>query len=793
MAKSSLGTLTVNILAKTAGIEKGTRKGRAAFRSLEKEVRQVEKAIGTSMKVASAAVAGFAAATAYAVKQQYDLIGTQSDLAKSMNATVTGIRAVNLAAEDKSIEGLDGSLARLTRRLGAAERGAGPAAQAVKDLGLDIERIGKVDADEKLAIIADAIQLTGVSAQKATRYLQDLGFEQRGVYEVFRDGGDAIRNARLTVEEYGLAVSNLDAEKVNVIGDAFNTAKRTADGMITTLSTELAGILAQSAQDFQEWANESVDGVDRVRSSIDAMISSISYTIDVLDSLKRIGTVTWESMRAGVATVMAGFAKLVDLSIGSATRGMSFLIKQTKDWALPTNAIKFAFDQLVNGISFTLDGFERIYNLGDIAWNGIRAGVSKVSEVVLSLASSISGTLLAGLNKLAQFGAKFNLPGAEEAAALFDGFGSGIDKLAADAKATAEKAAKDLEDAIERGMNPKFKASGAFRDLVDQAKTAGSEIADKLGIPTAEEFAAVLDNSAERISRFSDVATDLMFDAANQSREAWSEALNSPLEGGQMFEDWVARAKALGEELAQARLDAGATTTTTENDPVEQTRVRLSAELQALVDYQKEKEQLLYEQYEREQEMLNEALEQGKISTDDHLAALINSEKKYNDQIDKMEANRNKMKLKGANQFFGNLSTLMNTESRKLFEIGKAAAYAGAVVDGFASAVAAYKAGMEIGGPAAPSIAAAFAAASVAATGAQIAAIASTQFGGGTAAVSNTQAVNAVTEPVQQQAPVATQEIYLRGIDPDRMYDGAQVLEALNRQIEDGGRIVGVI
>lgn len=76
--------------------------------------------------------------------------------------------------------------------------------------------------------------------------------------------------------------------------------------------------------------------------------------------------------------------------------------------------------------------------------------------------------------------------------------------------------------------------------------------------------------------------------------------------------------------------------------------------------------------------------------------------------------------------FFGDLSSLMSTENKKLFAIGKAAAIAEAVISGQQAAVDAWKWGMKVGGP---PTAAAFAGASLAKTGAMIAQIASTNIG----------------------------------------------------------------
>ena len=75
-----------------------------------------------------------------------------------------------------------------------------------------------------------------------------------------------------------------------------------------------------------------------------------------------------------------------------------------------------------------------------------------------------------------------------------------------------------------------------------------------------------------------------------------------------------------------------------------------------------------------------------------------------------------------------NLSTLMNSGSKKMFQVGKAAAIANALISGYEAVVHSYNAGARIGGP---PVGAAFAATAAAATAAQIGQIRKQSFGGG--------------------------------------------------------------
>ena len=143
---------------------------------------------------------------------------------------------------------------------------------------------------------------------------------------------------------------------------------------------------------------------------------------------------------------------------------------------------------------------------------------------------------------------------------------------------------------------------------------------------------------------------------------------------------------------------------------------------------------------------------------------------------------------------FGNLSTLMNTKSRELFEIGKNAAYANTFVTTAMSAMEAYAWGMKYGGIAAPAVATAAAGAAIVAGGVQLAAINQQKFAAGGAApsASVTQNINAQSAPVQSQTQAPVQDIYVRGVSTDSMYSGQQLIDIINEGIKSGGRIVGV-
>ena len=154
--------------------------------------------------------------------------------------------------------------------------------------------------------------------------------------------------------------------------------------------------------------------------------------------------------------------------------------------------------------------------------------------------------------------------------------------------------------------------------------------------------------------------------------------------------------------------------------------------------------------------------------------------------------------LNAASTALGNLSSLMSSENKKQFEIGKAAAKGQAVIDTIASAQAAYKslAGIPIVGP---GLGVAAAAAATVAGLARISAINSTSFGGGgggsaVTAGASTGGASHAGGASQGGGPSST--LFLDNVSPDSFFSGATMLKLIERMKEfeaDGGGSVVVL
>src|SRR5690606_30253153 len=138
MSSRSLGTLTLDLVARTAGFERGLdkagRKSKSTMKQLEKDVNKAAKAL------AGLGVAVGAAATAMVVSSMKtsDALAKQARL---LGFTTESLATYRLLAEQAGISSqtFDTAIQRMVRRTAEAAKGTGEAVNALKELGLSAE------------------------------------------------------------------------------------------------------------------------------------------------------------------------------------------------------------------------------------------------------------------------------------------------------------------------------------------------------------------------------------------------------------------------------------------------------------------------------------------------------------------------------------------------------------------------------------------------------------------------------------------------------------------------------
>lgn len=167
---------------------------------------------------------------------------------------------------------------------------------------------------------------------------------------------------------------------------------------------------------------------------------------------------------------------------------------------------------------------------------------------------------------------------------------------------------------------------------------------------------------------------------------------------------------------------------------LEQFRLSLLTEEQAEIEQYQKRLERLQEFSDAELELLGGLQGAKERMEQEHQNKMLDIGGRGPASLNKLRKNYHKLDLEGAGAFMGQMSLLMNSKSKELFEIGKAAAIGETLINTYKAAMGAYSAMASI--PyVGPALGAAAAAAAIAAGMAQVSAIRSQQYGSGGGAV----------------------------------------------------------
>jgi hypothetical protein len=270
----------VIIGANTDSLDDAVRSSRTRLEGLGREMKSN---IVTAAKFGAAFAAAGAALTIGLTIKGLAAVDAQAKLARQIGGTIDGLRATQIAASDAGIgiTIMNDAAEKLNQRIGEAARGTGTAADSFKRLGLDAAALGDMDVDARMAAIADRMQELGLSTSSAADELRQMGIRNSELVNLMLQGGDAIRGARIELQELGLSLSDIDAGKVEDANDAFSRIGLTVEFASQQLAVSLApAITAVSEQMIKEFKRGSDSLGDGIENAVDVGIAAFADFLD---------------------------------------------------------------------------------------------------------------------------------------------------------------------------------------------------------------------------------------------------------------------------------------------------------------------------------------------------------------------------------------------------------------------------------------------------------------------------------------------------------------------------------
>lgn len=302
----SLGNLYVTLGAKTDGLDQGIHNAKKSLNDLSGVAANTIKNIGL---LGAAAIGAGAGIVTGLVTSGLKAIDTQAKLSQALDGTIGGLRAAEMAAGDAGVatEEFYSAATRMNAALGDATKQAGPAYDALTNLGLSAEKLLSLDIDQRFAAIADAMAKQNVSGAQAQDIMRDLGVRSQNLSNLIRQGGEAFREQAAEVDRLGLRLSMVDAAKVEMANDAMGVFGDVLTGVQDRLTVTAAPYLTVLSEKFREAAVESGGFKDQTKSVIDAIINGFGFAADAVHGLQVVLKGLQVAYYAVKAAIVSGF------------------------------------------------------------------------------------------------------------------------------------------------------------------------------------------------------------------------------------------------------------------------------------------------------------------------------------------------------------------------------------------------------------------------------------------------------------------------------------------------------
>lgn len=248
MAGKSLGTLTIDLVAKVGGFVSGMDKAERASAKWSKQVQDdVAKSSAALAGIGAAAIAAGLAVGASGfqlLKSTSRQIAETDRWAKSLQLSTQELLAWQFAAEKAGVSG--DQMADIFKDIGdkigdAVLNKSGEAVDALNALGLSAEKLSKVSPDKQLLAIGESLGEISTNAEKTT-ILESLGNDLSKLLPLFDNNNQKLKQFIDLAKDYGVAPDPSSIDDLVKVNQLFEDMEAQVAGLKIEIAAGLAKV-----------------------------------------------------------------------------------------------------------------------------------------------------------------------------------------------------------------------------------------------------------------------------------------------------------------------------------------------------------------------------------------------------------------------------------------------------------------------------------------------------------------------------------------------------------------------
>lgn len=297
MASKSLGTLTLDLIARIGGYEAGLGK---AEREAQKRSKAIKKAFDDAGKgiglALGAAFTGVGAAAIAMTKSAIDALDEMGKLAQKVGITTEELSALSYAAELSGVsqEQLGSAMVKLSKNMSDAAQGTGEAQKGFEALGISVTNAdGSLKSSSQvLSEVAGKFKGFKDGAEKTALAVNIFGKAGAELIPLLNAGSTGIEQMTKEAQALGIVMDSETAKAAENFNDNLTRLSKTATALGITMATELLPTLNQ----LTEAALRNAKDFGIMRGAFMGLYETILGGVEPADLLEKQNKKTAESI-----------------------------------------------------------------------------------------------------------------------------------------------------------------------------------------------------------------------------------------------------------------------------------------------------------------------------------------------------------------------------------------------------------------------------------------------------------------------------------------------------------------
>lgn len=235
MASRGLGTLTIDLVAKTsgfvAGMDKAERSSKKWRRQVEKDLQKASNAIKIGAGVAVAALGTMVVQTANSARELQNLSRLSNTSTQDFQLMAYGARRFGIE-QDK----LSDILKDTNDRIGDfIQTGGGPMADFFENIaplvGVTADDFARLSGPEALQLYVKSLEDANLSQADMTFYMEAIASDATALIPLLKDNGREMRNLGDEAERVGAVLSDVEIGQLEEMRRSFDQLAGAAEGV----------------------------------------------------------------------------------------------------------------------------------------------------------------------------------------------------------------------------------------------------------------------------------------------------------------------------------------------------------------------------------------------------------------------------------------------------------------------------------------------------------------------------------------------------------------------------------